>query len=90
MLKGSEIVVIIIMPGQSRKVNALVRRLCCNCVQGNCLLLDDGDETKCVQIISKYRIYCNYFKNAVLPADKNLYEEILQQNKLKKNRRKPK
>ena len=30
-------------PPQSRKVNALVRRTCCNCDNGNCILLDDGD-----------------------------------------------
>lgn len=46
---------------QSRKINALIRRLCCNCVSGNCLLLDDGEEHNCVQLISKYGIYCNYF-----------------------------
>jgi hypothetical protein len=90
MLKGSETIVIKITPGQSRKVNVLVRRLCCNCVHGNCLLLDDGDETKCVQLIAKRGIYCNHFKNAVLPADKDLYEKIVQQNKLKTDWRKPK
>ena len=31
-------------PPQSRKVNALVRRTCCNYDNGNCILLDDGDE----------------------------------------------
>ena len=80
MLKGSETIVIRITSGQSRKVNVLVRRLCCNCVHGNCLLLDDGDEIKCVQLISKHGIYCNYFKNAVLPADSDLYEEIRKNN----------
>lgn len=62
---------------QSRKINALIRRLCCNCVNGNCLLLDDGDEHTCVQLISKYGIYCNYFKNAVLPADKELFADVM-------------
>jgi len=80
MWKGSETIVIKITPRQSRKVNALVRRLCCNCIHGNCLLLNDGDETKCVQLISKHGIYCNYFKNAVLPADSDLYEEIRMSN----------
>lgn len=65
-----------ITPQQRRRVNALVRRLCCNCDDGNCLLLDDGEEHSCVQLISRYGIYCNYFKNAVLPADKELYAEI--------------
>jgi hypothetical protein len=72
-----------ITPGQSRRVSALVLRLCCNYDHGNCLLLDDGEKTKCGQLISKYRIYCNYFENAVLQANKELHEEILQQNKSK-------
>lgn len=67
---------------QSAKVKRLARRECCNCVDGNCLLLDDGEECKCVQLISRYGIYCNYFREAVLPAEKELYEEILQQNNL--------
>ena len=69
-----------ITPKQRTKINALVRRECCNCYKGHCLLLDDGEETKCVQLISRYGIYCNYFLKAVLPAEKELYAEILQQN----------
>lgn len=68
---------------QSAKVRKLARRECCNCVVGNCLLLDYGEECKCVQLISRYGINCNYFLKAVLPADKELYEEILQQNNLR-------
>lgn len=63
---------------QSRKVNSLVQQLCCNCYGGNCLLLDNGDEHACVQLISRYGIYCNYFKRAVLPADEKLFAEIMQ------------
>ena len=70
--------VIKITPKQSKKVNALIKKLCCNYVNGNCLLLDDGEEHSCVQCISRYGIYCNYFKNAVLPADKELFDEIMQ------------
>ena len=79
-----------ITPKQRVKINALVRRTCCNCRKGNCLLLDDGEEhacvqciseeAKCVQLISRYGIYCNYFLRAVLPAEKELYAEILRQN----------
>ena len=58
-----------ITPKQRTKINALVRKTCCNCYKGNCLLLDDGEETKCVQLISRYGIYCNYFLKAVLPAE---------------------
>lgn len=52
--------VIKITPKQSKRINALVRKLCCNYVDGNCLLLDDGEEYACVQCISRYGIYCNY------------------------------
>ncbi len=69
-----------ITPKQLKKINALVRRSCCNCYKGNCLLLDGSGETKCVQLISRYGIYCNYFLKAVLPDEKELYTEILQQN----------
>ena len=68
---------------QSAKVRKLARRECCNCVDGNCLLLDDGEPCRCVQLISRYGINCNYFLKAVLPVEKELYEEILQQNNLR-------
>lgn len=75
---------------QSAKARKLARRECCNCVDGNCQLLgisqkrcsDDGEPCRCVQLISHYGINCNYFLKVVLPAEKELYEEILQQNKL--------
>lgn len=72
-----------ITPRQRAKIKTLVRRTCCNCCKGNCLLLDDGEETKCVQLISRYSIYCNYFLKAVFPAEKELYTEILRQNGIK-------
>ena len=79
---GEEILAMVvkITPKQRAKINALVRKSCCNCYKGNCLLLDDSEETKCVQLISRYGIYCNYFMTAVLPAEKELYTEILRQN----------
>ena len=63
-------------PPQSRKVGALVKRECCNCLGGNCLLLDDGDECVCPQLIS-YSLLCKWFRVAVLPADKLLYAELM-------------
>ena len=69
---------------QSKRINTLVRKLCCNYVDGNCLLLDDGEEHACVQCISRYGIYCNYFKNAVLPADRELFAEIMQPSRQKR------
>ena len=68
--------------GQDGRVRRLARKECCNCVDGHCLLLDDGEENQCVQIISRYGVYCGYFLRAVLPGDKELYAEILQHNNL--------
>ena len=62
---------------QSKQMNALIKKLCCNYVNENGLLLDDGEKHSCVQIIRKSGIFCNYFKNAVLPADKQLYTEVM-------------
>lgn len=76
-----------ITPKQAERIRRLVKSLCANCDEsGSCLLLDDGEGHKCVQLISIYDIYCNYFLNAVLPAEKELYEEIQKQNKLKTER----
>ena len=36
---------------QVEPVRRLVRSGCCNCVDGNCLLLGDGEEQTCVQLI---------------------------------------
>lgn len=70
-------------PPQSRKVNALVRRTCCNYDNGNCILLDDGDECVCPQLIS-YSLLCKWFRAAVLPADRLLYAELYQTGDKKK------
>ena len=56
-------------PPQSRRVNALVRRECCNYDCGN------GDECACPQTIS-FSLLCKWFRIAVLPADKELYAEL--------------
>lgn len=70
-------------PPQSRKVNALVKKTCCNCDNGNCILLDDGDEYTCPQLIS-LSLSCKWFCTAVLPADKELYAELCNVDDLKK------
>ena len=61
-------------PQQSRKVNALVKKSCCNYDNGNCLLLDDGETCVCPQLIS-YSLLCKWFRAAVLPDDKELQAE---------------
>ena len=58
---------------QSRSVNALVRRECCNYDNGNCILLD----CTCPQTITYSHIICKWFKTAVLPLDKDLYIELM-------------
>lgn len=70
-----------IYPSQRGRVNKLVRRRCCCYDHGNCILLDDGEPHRCVQIISRSGIYCNYFRRAVLPSDRELYAQIREQNK---------
>lgn len=65
---------------QSKAFNKLIKNYCANYFNSNRLLLNDTY----VQSISKTGIYCNYFKKSVLPIDKNLYEEIINQNKGKK------
>jgi hypothetical protein len=70
-----------IKSSQVNRVNSLVKSLCCNFDDGNCLLLDDGDSHPCVQLLSVTGIYCKYFREAVLPAYKKLYKQIVNQNK---------
>lgn len=63
-------------PPQSRKVNSLVKRECCNCINGNYILLDDREECVCPQLIS-YSLLYKWFRMAVLPADTLLYAELM-------------
>lgn len=72
--------IVSIKPEQVERVNALVRSFCANCQNGCCLLLDDGNSHPCVQLLSVYGIYCNYFWNAVLPTNQKLYQSIIHQN----------
>lgn len=59
---------------QYRKARRLTHE-CCNYCNGNCLLLDDGEECVCVQSIS-YSLLCRWFRVAVLPLDAALCAEI--------------
>jgi hypothetical protein len=68
---------------QYQRVQGLVHQ-CCNYVDGNCLLLDDGWEPCiCVQSISRSLI-CKYFRAAVLPLDRELETALLYKNKSKR------
>ena len=59
---------------QYRAVRRLVHS-CCNHQDGNCLLLDDGEECVCPQSIS-YSLICRWFRAAVLPLDGELYAAL--------------
>ena len=59
-------------PPQSRKVNSLIKKECCNCDNGHCILLDDGEECVCPQLIS-YSLLCKWFQTAVLPLDIRIF-----------------
>lgn len=63
---------------QAEQVAELARIRCCNYDLGCCLRL--GNDT-CVQLLSRYGIYCKYFLNAVLPGDRKLYRTIINQNR---------
>lgn len=63
--------------GQFSRAKKLIRRLCANYDHGNCLRLDDGwDPCPCPQLIST-SLLCRYFRSAVLPADLELWAEII-------------
>lgn len=72
-----------IHPSHIGQVNKLIHRLCSCCNRGNRILLDDGKPHWYVQLISLSGIYCSYFKKAILPADKELYDQIRKYNNLK-------
>lgn len=59
-------------PNQRKSANALIRKVCCNYCDGQCIALD----CDCVQSIS-YSVCCKWFRNAILPQDKALLAEIV-------------
>ena len=70
---------------QYRAVKKMTRAECANNDGGNCLLLDDGETCVCVQSIS-YSLICRYFREAVLPADRQLYAEITRDKEIELKR----
>ena len=69
-----------ITPAQVERVNALIRSTFCNCIKDRCLLLGGGRDSPCIQLLCVTGIYCRYFREAVLPSEKELYKEIRNQN----------
>ena len=67
---------------QYRRAGRLVQA-CCNYDNGQCIALDEGDGCVCVQSIS-YSLLCRWFREAVLPLDKELETGLLYRAESKK------
>ena len=59
------------------KVVSLIKAQCCNCYDGNWLLLDNGETHICPQLITPSHIVCRYFLESVLPGNKALMKRII-------------
>ena len=70
-------------PAQRKQANALIRRECCNCEDGDCIALDDGDTCTCPQMIS-FSVCCKWFRWSVLPQIGTLEAEIFRDKELKR------
>lgn len=66
-------------PAQFRRIKTIIKNQCCNYCNGECLLLD----CTCPQTIT-YSLICKWFKNAVLPNDKDLYIKLMKPENRKK------
>lgn len=62
-------------PQQEQRIRALIPA-CCNWEQGHCLPLG----MPCPQQLSVSRVACKHFRNCVLPAERELYAEVIRQN----------
>ena len=60
---------------QARKAFSLIHAECCNYESGNCKMLMDDTDSKCKQLKTN-TIHCNWFREAVLPLDKELEAQI--------------
>lgn len=70
---------------QHREAVKLIRRRCCNCDHGNCLLLDDGDEVVCPQTLT-HSVCCTYFRHVLLhePEAQALYAALFNKDDLRR------
>ena len=59
-------------PGQKNKASAMIKKLCYNYANGECITLNCA----CVQINS-CSVICKWFRQAILPQDKTLLAEII-------------
>jgi hypothetical protein len=72
-------------PRQRQAAVRLIRNICCNYDEGNCLLLDSGDGCVCVQSIS-YSVNCKFFRRVLLEdkAGLSLKAEIFRDDTTKR------
>ena len=52
-------------PAQQRDARKIIRRLCSNYCDGNCIRLDKGEEVTCPQMLSA-SVCCRFFRNVLL------------------------
>ena len=52
-------------PAQQRDARKIIRRLCSNCVNDNCIRLDQGEEVPCPQMLSA-SVCCRFFRHVLL------------------------
>ncbi len=75
--------IIRITPEQESKVKKVVRKQCCNAIDGNCILLEGLDPCPCPQLITRSLI-CRWFLTAVLPGEKELKQELIRKGERKR------
>ena len=65
-------------PAQHREAKRIIRKLCSNYCEGNCICLDKGEEVPCPQMLSA-SVCCRFFRNVLLkdPEAGALEAEIL-------------
>ena len=62
---------------QSARVCRLIEKECCNCVDSICIMMDHGYGWYCPQLGTRI-LFCPWFKEAVLPMDRELQRELLE------------
>lgn len=70
-------------PEQASKVKKVVKKQCCNYIDGNCILLEGLDRCPCPQLITRSLI-CRWFLSAVLPGEKELEQELIKKGERKR------
>lgn len=83
MVKNTDPFSVDLTAEQLKKVKTLVRKECCNHSEGNCVLMDDGDEHSCPQL-NNLHLTCTWFVEAVLPLHSGLCAEIYQHERVVK------